>query len=63
MGLIEQLEAKRQALTVNELAALLNVSEATIYRQARAGTIPNFKVGNAVRFDPKGVARWLKERV
>jgi len=59
MTIAEQIEGMKRALTAPELAELLAVSEKTIYAHARANRIPSFKVGNAVRFDPKAVAVWL----
>jgi excisionase family DNA binding protein len=54
---IEQID---HALTANELARILNVHKLTIYRQAQAGTLPCFRVGTALRFDPRAVAAWLR---
>jgi excisionase family DNA binding protein len=49
------------ALTVAELAALLQVSERHIYHLVQIGAIPHFKVGNTVRFDPEALGKWLAE--
>jgi excisionase family DNA binding protein len=38
------------ALSVQQAAALLNVSTTTIYAQARAGTLPAHRIGAAWRF-------------
>ena len=62
-GIAEQIEASRSALTAQELSSLLQVAPKTIYRLAKAGRIPSFKIGNALRFDPKQMARWLREKV
>ena len=51
-----------RALTAKQLAAVLAVSRIVIYRLAKAGRIPSFKVGTCVRFDPKAVAAWLRAR-
>ncbi len=50
------------ALTAVELAALLSISRVTIFKQAKAGRIPNFRIGTSVRFDPHSVACWLRGR-
>ncbi|MBZ5616525.1 MAG: helix-turn-helix domain-containing protein [Acidobacteriia bacterium] len=50
------------ALTANELAHVLAVSRITIFKQAKAGRIPSFRIGTCVRFDPVVVAKWLRER-
>jgi excisionase family DNA binding protein len=47
-------------LTAEELAGFLNISKVTIFKQAKAGRIPSFRIGTSVRFDPKAVARWLR---
>jgi excisionase family DNA binding protein len=44
------------------LAELLHVSRLTVIRKARKGTIPCFRVGACVRFDPKSIATWLRKR-
>jgi excisionase family DNA binding protein len=49
------------ALTVSELAEILNVSRAFLYRLAASGRVPSFRVGTAVRFDPVSVAAWLRK--
>jgi excisionase family DNA binding protein len=49
-----------RALTADELASMLTVSRITIFKQAKAGRIPSFRIGTCVRFDPKSVARWLQ---
>ena len=61
-GLAEIVEREKsnQAIKVKELANLLGVSPMTIYRQAKSGGIPSFRVGASLRFDPKMIARWLR---
>jgi len=56
---IEQLE---HCLTAADLSRLLNVHKLTIYRLAEAGTLPSFRLGTCVRFDPRAVAKWLRDR-
>jgi excisionase family DNA binding protein len=56
---IEQLDC---ALTVPQLAQLLNVNRIILYRQIQAGILPAFRVGSCVRLDPKRVAQWLRQR-
>ena len=41
------------ALTAKQLAELLNISPKTIFKMAKAGRIPSFRVGSAVRFDAR----------
>jgi excisionase family DNA binding protein len=51
------------AITAKQLAEILGVGEELIYKQARAGLIPNFRIGTAVRFDPSAICKWLDTRV
>ena len=57
----EQLEKTAHALTAKNLAQLLQASEITIYKLAKAHKLPSFRIGTAVRFDPRTVARWLRQ--
>jgi excisionase family DNA binding protein len=60
LTLADRIEGFERALTADELAALLAVSKITIFKQAKAGRIPSFRIGTCVRFDPRAVARWLR---
>ena len=59
-SLADQIEGSRHALRAGELAELLAVSKITVFKLARAGRIPSFRVGTCVRFDPRQVANWLR---
>jgi excisionase family DNA binding protein len=58
--LADRIELIGRALTAKELARLLSVSTITIFKQAKAGRIPCFRIGTCVRFDPRAVANWLR---
>ena len=60
LSLADRIEQIGRALTAEELAKLLNVSKITVFKQAKAGRIPSFRIGTCVRFDPKIVAKWLR---
>lgn len=62
LSLAERIERMEGALTAEQLAKLLNVSKVTIFKQAKAGRIPSFRVGTCVRFDPRVLAGWLRDR-
>jgi excisionase family DNA binding protein len=47
------------AMSAEELGSILGVSRLTILRRAKRGTIPCFRVGSLVKFDPANIARWL----
>jgi hypothetical protein len=52
----------RGLLTARQLAKLLplDLNEDTIYKYAKAGTIPSVVVGSDVYFDPKQIAGWIR---
>src|ERR1035441_8090922 len=60
LSLADRIERIGRALTADELAEMLTVSRITIFKQAKAGRIPSFRVGTCVRFDPRSVAQWLR---
>jgi excisionase family DNA binding protein len=60
LSLADRIERIGRALTANELAEMLTVSRITIFKQAKAGRIPSFRIGSCVRFDPKAVGNWLR---
>jgi len=59
-SLPDRIEKFDHALTAVELAKLLAVSRVTVFKLARAGRIPCFRIGTCVRFDPRAVANWLR---
>ena len=60
LSLADEIEHFGRALTASELADILNVSKITIFKHAKAGRIPSFRIGSCVRFDPRAVANWLR---
>lgn len=56
----EQIERIEGAMTAEKLAELMGVSKVTVFKMAKAGRIPSFRVGTYVRFDPRSVAKWLR---
>lgn len=61
--ILQTLESKEHALKAGELAKLLGVTRQHIYKMAAASVIPSFRIGAAVRFDPRQVAEWLTRRM
>jgi excisionase family DNA binding protein len=59
-SLADHIEQTGHALTATELAPLLSISRVTVFKYARAGRIPSFRIGTLVRFDPSAVARWIR---
>lgn len=60
--LVEQLQAKRRAMTVPQLAKLLSVSRQHVYKLTAETRVPFFRIGGAIRFDPGVIAEWLAAR-
>jgi excisionase family DNA binding protein len=63
MDLADSLEQRTTALAVSDVAELLNISERQVYKLASDGSIPCFKIGGSVRFDPSAFAAWLRQRI
>jgi len=62
LSLIERIKNMDHAMTADELAEILAVSPVTIFKHAKAGRIPSFRIGTCVRFDPHSVAEWLRRQ-
>jgi excisionase family DNA binding protein len=62
LTLADRIERSERALTAEDLATLLAVSKVTIFKLAKAGRIPSFRIGTCVRFDPRAVATWLRQQ-
>ena len=52
-----------EVLNIKQLAERLQLSERTIYRLAKTGEIPGFRVGKAWRFPLAQVDQWMEEEV
>ena len=48
-GLADSLDGKSRALTVSDIAELLNISERQVYKLAAEHRIPCFKIGGCIR--------------
>lgn len=51
-----------QAMTVRDVAGYLNVDEKTVYRLAKRGDLPGFKVAGAWRFKRSDLDRWIDQQ-
>ena len=47
------------AMTVRDIATVLNVDEKTIYRMAQKGDLPGFKVSGSWRFQRPDLLAWI----
>lgn len=61
-SIVEYLSQLDHCLQAPELARILGIHRITVYKLAAAGEIPSFRIATAVRFDPRVVAKWLRER-
>ena len=59
MSVKERIGSFERAMQAKELAAIFGVTKDLIYEQARLGIIPSFRIGTAVRFDPRAVCDWF----
>lgn len=50
-------------LEVNEACKYLKMSKVTLYRHARNGVIPAFKVGGSWKFNKSSLDNWIQQRV
>lgn len=50
------------ALTVREVALLLQVDEKTVYRLTRKGDLPGFKVAGSWRFKRSDMDAWVERK-
>ena len=60
MEMRQPLKIKSRMLVVDEIATLLRMHPATIYRLIKRKKIPAFRVGSEWRFDREEVDRWIK---
>lgn len=51
-----------EILTVNQVAELLHLHPMTVYRLAKEGKLPGFKVGGRWRFRKDSMEDWMVDR-
>ena len=56
----EKTRMRKQLLTLNEVADYLKISASSVYKLAREGKIPAFKVLNKWRFDSELIDQLVK---
>ncbi|HTP02661.1 MAG TPA: helix-turn-helix domain-containing protein [Anaerolineales bacterium] len=49
-------------MTVHNVAKYLRLSEAKIYRMARTGGLPAFRIGKTWRFNKRNIDEWIREK-
>ena len=60
--LFDLLESK-PVWSIEELAEVLTVSRKTLYKQAKRGNLPSFRIGSCVRVYGKGLADHLRGKM
>ena len=53
------LERRPTVMTLTEVARYLRINRSTVYRMARDGTLPAWKLGNVWRFKKESIERWI----
>jgi len=46
-------------MTLEEVSRYLRINKSTVYRMARDGTLPAWKLGNVWRFKKDSIERWI----
>jgi hypothetical protein len=60
--LFDLLESK-PVWKIEDLEEVLEISTKTLYKQAKRGTIPSFRIGSCVRIPGKGLADHLRAKM
>jgi excisionase family DNA binding protein len=55
-------EVVEHPMTPEDVAVLLQIDRETVYRMARRGDLPAFKVSSRWRFLPSRLQRWMEEQ-
>lgn len=63
MTIAEEIAGLKEALTIEQLARMLNLSPKTLYKQVKSGRLPAYRIGASVRLDPARTAVWLNARI
>jgi excisionase family DNA binding protein len=51
-----------EVMSARELAALLGLTENTVYKKVRRGEIPAVRIGRSIRFPRKQMEDWLQSQ-
>ena len=49
-------------LSLTEVSRILQMSKSTLYKYVELNKIPNFKIGNRIRFSPTDLTNWITEK-
>ena len=53
------LERRPTVMTLEEVSRYLRINKSTVYRMAREGALPAWKLGNVWRFKKDSIERWI----
>lgn len=56
----ERLREMRGAMTVEQLAVLLNISRQQVYKLVAHSKLPYIRIGASIRFDPGVIQQWIR---
>lgn len=51
-----------ELISASKLSLMTDIKEMTLRKWAREGTLPYYKIGKLVRFNPEEVYKWIKEK-
>ena len=54
---------EKTVLNIKDVAKYLDVHTTTIYKYAKAGKIPAFKIGSDWRFHKKFIDQWIEDQM
>ena len=53
----------KKVMTLRDVADYLGVHTSTVYKYAREGRIPAFKIGSDWRFTKKHIDKWIDDKM
>jgi len=56
------MESNDRLLSVREVAEWLSISTPWVYKAVERGDLPYLRIGQAIRFDPEEIKRYLETR-
>jgi excisionase family DNA binding protein len=62
LNIIESISERTTALSVAELALILNISKRTIYEHIDENRLPCIRFGSTIRLCPEQTAQWITDR-
>jgi len=59
----KELNSESSILTADEVAEYLKLSKITVYKLAKDGSIPGFRVGGSWRFSKSNIEKMMSQRI